>query len=208
MIERLSPARTAAAVAALAAVWLAMLLTGAGEIDRAILVNLYAGDYPWVALAGIGLTRLGDWATVVAVTLAGTAWLAWRGQGWDALTLLVASFSGRMLVVLQKAEFARLRPQENIHLVEVHYLSFPSGHSANSMIAYLCLALLIAGDSPRRLWWAGAAVALSLAIGISRVLVGVHWPSDVVGGWAFGLLWALLVLRLSAALRPVRADAR
>ncbi|MEO7636823.1 MAG: phosphatase PAP2 family protein [Sphingomicrobium sp.] len=184
----------------LTALWLAMLLTGAGEIDRAILVNLYAGDYPWVALAGIALTRLGDWTTVVAVTLTGAAWLAWRGQARDALILLVASFSGRALVVLQKAQFARLRPQENIHLVEVHYLSFPSGHSANSMIAYVCLALLIAGDSPRRLWWAGAAVALSVAIGISRVLVGVHWPSDVVGGWSFGMLWTLLVVGLSSGL--------
>ncbi|MEO5973310.1 MAG: phosphatase PAP2 family protein [Sphingomicrobium sp.] len=200
MIEKLSPARFALVVAMLTALWLAMLLTGAGEIDRAILVNLYAGDYPWVALAGIALTRLGDWTTVVAVTLTGAAWLAWRGQARDALILLVASFSGRALVVLQKAQFARLRPQENIHLVEVHYLSFPSGHSANSMIAYVCLALLIAGDSPRRLWWAGAAVALSVAIGISRVLVGVHWPSDVVGGWSFGMLWTLLVVGLSSGL--------
>ncbi len=201
MIATLSPATVAATLGALGAVWLAMLLLGAGEVDRAILVNLYAGDYPWVALAGIGFTRLGDWATVVGVTVAGAAWLAWRGQARDALVLLVASFSGRLLVVLQKAEFARMRPQENIPLVEVHYLSFPSGHSANSMIAYLCLALLIAGDSPRRLWWAGAAIALSLAIGISRVLVGVHWPSDVVGGWSFGLLWALLVLRLGQTLK-------
>nr|MBA2771274.1 phosphatase PAP2 family protein [Sphingomonas sp.] len=180
------------------------LLLGGGEIDRAILVTLYAGDYPWVALAGIGFTRLGDWVTVVGVTVAGAAWLAYRRQAADALTLLVASFSGRLLVVLQKVEFARLRPEENIHLVEIHYLSFPSGHSANSMIAYLCLALLLAGDSPRRWWWVGAAIALSVAIGVSRVLVGVHWPSDVVGGWSFGLLWALLVLRVAQRWRGAR----
>ena len=201
MIDRLSPARLGGALAALAATWLAMLLLGAGEIDRAVLVNLYAGDHPWVALAAIGFTRLGDWVTVVGVTIAGAAFLAWRKQVRDALTLLVASFSGRALIIWQKVEFARMRPQENIHLVDVHYLSFPSGHSANSMIAYFCLAWLAARDSPHRMWWAAAAIALSVAIGVSRVLVGVHWPSDVLGGWAFGLLWSLLILRLAQTLK-------
>ena len=111
---------------------------------------------------------------------------------------LIASFSGRLLVVLEKAYFARLRPEEHLRLAEVHYQSFPSGHSANSMIAFLTIALLAFDDPKQRRWAAAAAVSLSVLIGISRPMLGVHWPSDVIAGWSFGLFWTLLVLGLSS----------
>jgi len=185
-------------LAGLAALWLAMLLLGAKGLDRTILVGLYAGDFPWIALAAIALTKLGDWSVVIAITVAAAVVLLYRRRARAALVLLVAAFSGRALIVLQKAELARMRPQENLHLVEVHYLSFPSGHAANSMIAYLTMALLLVDDPQRRRWAIAGAVLLSVLIGISRVLVGVHWPSDVVAGWAFGLFWTLLVVGLSS----------
>jgi undecaprenyl-diphosphatase len=183
---------------ALAAVWLAMLLLGTGEIDRTILLGFYAGDEPWLALAATGLTYLGNWPTVVVITILGASWLAYRGKRRAALVLLVASFTGRLLVILEKAYFARLRPEENLRLVEVHYQSFPSGHAANSMIAYLTIALLAFDDPAHRRWAVGAALLLSSLIGVSRPMLGVHWPSDVVAGWAFGLFWTLLVVGLSS----------
>ena len=75
--------------------------------------------------------------------------------------------------------------------------SFPSGHAANSMIFYLALALVLTAGTRWHRPAAVAALLLSLLIGTSRVMLGVHWPSDVVGGWAFGLLWVLLTLRLA-----------
>ncbi len=186
------------ALSALALLWLAMLLLGAGEADRAVLLALYAGDEPLLELAALGLTYLGNWPTLVAVTLLGAAWLAYRGKRWAALALLIASFSGRALVILEKAWFARLRPEEHLRLAEVHYQSFPSGHAANSMIVYLAFALLAFDDSRHRRWAVGAALLLSLLVGFSRPMLGVHWPSDVVAGWAFGLFWTLLVLGLSS----------
>ena len=73
--------------------------------------------------------------------------------------------------------------------------SFPSGHATSSMIFYLTLALaLTAGTRWQRVAAAGA-ILLSLLVGTSRVMLGVHWPSDVIGGWAFGMLWVLLTLQ-------------
>jgi undecaprenyl-diphosphatase len=87
-------------------------------------------------------------------------------------------------------------------MVEVHYQSFPSGHSANAMIVYVGLALLAFDDARWRRWAVGAALALAFGVGISRPMLGVHWPSDVVGGWAFGAFWLLLVLWLGERFAP------
>ena len=193
-----SPVVTAAILAGLAAVWTAMLVLGTGPLDRQLLLDVYAGDRPWLALVAIGFTYLGTWPSVVVVTVLGAGWLFYQRRNWQAVTLLVASFSARVLVILQKAYFARLRPEEHLRMVEVHYQSFPSGHSANSMIAFLMLALLLFDDSRRTRIAAAIAVTLSVLIGISRPVLGVHWPSDVVAGWAFGLFWVLLLLAVSS----------
>jgi len=73
--------------------------------------------------------------------------------------------------------------------------SFPSGHANSSMIFYLAVALALTAGTRWERPAAAAAVLLSLLVGISRVMLGVHWPSDVIGGWAFGLLWVLLTLK-------------
>jgi undecaprenyl-diphosphatase len=168
---------TFVALAVLAALWLAMLLLGAGSVDRGVLFALYAADEPWLALAAMAFTFLGNWSTLVPATLIGAALLLWK-RGWQqALLLVFISLSGRGLVLLQKGWFARVRPEENMRMVDIH-------------------ALLMASDRQRRAW-AAAAIALSLLIGISRPMLGVHWPSDVVSGWSFGLLWTLVCLRVT-----------
>jgi undecaprenyl-diphosphatase len=111
--------------------------------------------------------------------------------------LLGVTASGRLLVWLQKDWTARVRPDAQGHLVPVESLAFPSGHAANATIVWLCLALLLPRTTHGRAYAVWAAVWLALVVGLSRVLLGVHWPSDVIGGWAFGLFWTLLLLRLS-----------
>jgi undecaprenyl-diphosphatase len=105
---------------------------------------------------------------------------------------------------VQKYEVARVRPALEPHLVVVKTQSFPSGHAASSMIFYLALAIALTAGTRWHRAAAGGAVVLSLLIGTSRVMLGVHWPSDVIGGWAFGMLWVLLTLR--PAERLLRAD--
>ena len=196
------PARPVLLTGMLVPLWLSMLLLGAGTVDRDILLGLYARDEPWLALAALGFTYLGNWWTVVGVTFAGALLLLYRGKNWGALTLLIVTFTGRALVILQKAYFARLRPEEDLRLVEVSYQSFPSGHAANPTIAYVGLALLLFDDPKQRRVAAIGAMALAMLIGISRPMLGVHWPSDVVGGWSFGLLWLALVFSVMERWRP------
>lgn len=96
------------------------------------------------------------------------------------------------------------RPDLVAHLVEVHTTSFPSGHAMNSAITYLALgALLARAEEARRvrIFFMVVAIALTLAIGISRVYLGVHWPSDVLAGWCIGASWAALCSLLARALQ-------
>jgi undecaprenyl-diphosphatase len=193
-------ARYAVATVGLAALWLAMLLWGGGPLDRSIYEALYAGHRPVLLIIARVLTFLGEPTVLVTAGFLVAAWLWWRKQHRLAVVLLLIVLAGRGLAEAQKYWIARARPDVEPHLVIVKTSSFPSGHATSSMIFYLTVALaLTAGTRWHRVAAAGA-VLLSLLIGISRVMLGVHWPSDVIGGWAFGLLWVLLTLRLSERL--------
>src|SRR5690242_19534051 len=114
--------------AALAAIWLAMLLLGTGKVDLAILARLYAGDHVILADAARLLTLLGGWYFVTPITAIVGLVVGLRGKPWLGLVLFVGTSIGRMLVELQKYELGRLRPNDYTHLVNVYNLSFPSGH--------------------------------------------------------------------------------
>jgi undecaprenyl-diphosphatase len=189
-------------LAALAALFVEMFYLGTGDADKDVLLSLYARDIPWLLTGALAVTQLGDWWTVIAVTVVGALWLLYRGDRWAAVTLMIASFGGRLLVILQKDFFARLRPEEHLRLVEVQSDSFPSGHSANPMVAYLPLALLVFHDDRHRRMAAAFAISLALLSGISRPMLGVHWPSDVIAGWSFGLLWVAIVFAVMNRWKP------
>ena len=188
----------------LAIVWLAMLLGGTGPLDRTVFEALYAGHRP--ALVGVArvLTALGEPTVLIAGGAICAVWL-WRvGRGRLGLVLLLIALLGRGVSEVQKYWVARVRPDFEPHLVVVKTQSFPSGHAASSMIFYLALAIALTAGTRWHRTAAGGAVLLSLMIGTSRVMLGGHWPSDVIGGWAFGMLWVLLTLR--PAERLLRAD--
>ena len=185
----------AVTLVALAATWLAMLVFGGGPIDRELYELLYAGGRPTLIAIARVFTALGEPTVLIAAGFLVAAWLWFRGRGRFALALLVVILLGRGLSEVQKFWIARARPDFEPHLVVVKTSSFPSGHATSSMIFYLTLGLALAGKSDWRWVAAAAAILLSLLIGASRVMLGVHWPSDVVGGWSFGILWVLLTLR-------------
>jgi undecaprenyl-diphosphatase len=186
--------RTAIACVALACVWLAMLIFGGGQMDRSIAQALYAGSNPALVVAARTFTALGEPTVLVAGGFLVAAALWWIGRGRFAIGLLVVILVGRALTEAQKYWIARARPEVEPHLVVVKTSSFPSGHSASSMIFYLVLALALAGRTRWRQAAAAGALLIALLTGLSRVMLGVHWPSDVIGGWSFGLLWVLLTL--------------
>lgn len=205
---RLPTSRTGTAVlaAVLAAIWLVMLVGGAGPLDQRIYEALYVGRYPALVSAARFITFFGE-PTVLIIAGVVFALVMWRrGHLRTGLILVAVTMVGRLFSELQKFGVGRVRPALEPHLAVVKSASFPSGHSASSMIFYLTLALVLTRGRRWRPVAAAAAIAMSLLIGLSRVMLGVHWPSDVVGGWCYGLLWVMLTLRIAEYL--FRADSR
>src|SRR3954452_3048063 len=174
-----------------------MLGFGAGPLDRSIYEIVYAGHRPTLIVIARIATFFGEPTVLIGAGFAVAAWLWWRGRQRLAGALLLIILFGRALAEAQKYTIARVRPDLEAHLVVVQTSSFPSGHATSSMIFYLTLAMALTRDSRWHRSAAVGAILLSLLIGVSRIMLGVHWPSDVVGGWAFGLLWVLLTLRLA-----------
>lgn len=174
-----------------------MLIGGGGPLDRQVYEALYAGHRPALAAVAHILTFFGEPTLLVSAGFLVAAGLRWRGHRHLPIALLLIVLIGRGLSEIQKYWIARVRPDLEPHLVVVQTSSFPSGHATSSMIFYLTLALALTRDTHWHRLAAIGAIVLALLIGTSRVMLGVHWPSDVVGGWAFGLLWVLLTLRLA-----------
>ena len=177
-----------------------MLLWGGGALDRQIYEALYAGGQPELLAAARIATFFGEPTILIGAGIICALWLWRAGHRHLPLVLVAIVAIGRGLSEAQKHWIARARPELEPHLVVVKTSSFPSGHAASSMIFYLTLALVLTAGTRRHRMSTAGAVLLSALIGISRVMLGVHWPSDVIGGWAFGLLWVMLTLRLSERL--------
>lgn len=179
-----------------------MLMGGTGPLDQEMYKRIYVGRDPALVPIAKAITFLGepDLLVPAGVVFALTMW--WRGHLRTGLTLVAVTTLGRLFSELQKYEVARVRPSLEPQLVMVKSQSFPSGHASSSMIFYLTMALVLTHRGPCRRWAAAGAILLSLLIGTSRVMLGVHWPSDVIGGWVFGLLWVLLTLRIAEHLIP------
>ena len=169
-----------------------MMVLGTGPVDRAVLSTLYAADVPFLSAAAGWITLAGEWQSLVLVVVLATLALLILRRFKDAFVFAAATLSGRLLILLQKEAIGRSRPDAEEHLVLVKSLSFPSAHTANSMIVFLALALIAAPERYRRPALVPALLG-TFAIGLSRPMLGVHWPSDVVAGWSFGAVWVLLV---------------
>jgi undecaprenyl-diphosphatase len=185
------------ALLALVSIWLIMLVFGAGPVDRSIYVTLYAGDRPVLAALARAFTFLGEPTLLIAAGIALGLWVWWRGHVRLALSVTAITLLARALNEFQKIWFARSRPDLETHLVVVKTMSFPSGHSTSAMVFYLTAALVLSQGSRWRHAAVAAGLLMAVLVGLSRIMRGVHWPSDVVGGWAFGLLWVIVTLRLA-----------
>jgi membrane-associated phospholipid phosphatase len=189
--------RFIAALIVLPAIWLTMLIWGRGPVDRAIYAFAYVGDNPVLVPIARGLTTLGEPTILIAASFIVALVLWLRGHRHLPLVFIAITMFGRALSELQKYWIGRPRPDLETHLVVVKTSSFPSGHANSSMIFFLTLALVATAGTKWQRPAVVAAIVLSLLVGVSRVMLGVHWPSDVVGGWALGMLWVLVTLRLA-----------
>lgn len=191
-----------AGMALAALLWLACLALGGRRsgLDHALYAAFFAGDNAALARDAAFLTEFGRWFVVTPAALAAALLLYYKRRMRAALLLIVV-FGGRLLVELQKVIVDRPRPGASPYLEALHSASFPSSHAANATITYVAIAFLLPVRQRNRAIAVGIALALALQVGWSRVALGAHWPTDVIGGWAFGLLWVGICMRLASERR-------
>lgn len=183
------------------------------EFDRSVLLALRdsadtsdAWGPAWFEEIAAELTALGGYPILVTVSITVLTVLILLRHHAAAVFLALALTGGTALSTGLKQVFSRARPDLVDHLDRTFTASFPSGHATVSMLAYLTLAAVAVRFVPRhavRVFLPTAAIVLAVIIGASRVYLGVHWPSDVLAGWALGIGWASLCW-LIAHYRSVR----
>jgi undecaprenyl-diphosphatase len=150
---------------------------------------------PWLHEAGRDLTALGGVMVLSLVTLAVIGYLAMVQKYHAMWFVAIATASGLLLSTAMKRAFERDRPDIVPHLSKVYTSSFPSGHSLLSAVVYLTLGALLARLVPQyavKIYFIAVALLLTFLVGVSRVYMGVHYPTDVMAGWTAGLVWAIL----------------
>ncbi|SDN37631.1 undecaprenyl-diphosphatase [Fictibacillus solisalsi] len=148
-------------------------------------------------------TEIGSKLALGILVAAGMLWL-WlkRKNIWGMLFFLIAVGGGGLLNLILKGAFQRKRPHTD-PIVEALGFSFPSGHAMGSLVYYGFLGYLVVRSKRTagiKFLWAFLFGAVIILIGISRIYLGVHYPSDVIAGYAAGLVWLLLCV---AALEAV-----
>jgi undecaprenyl-diphosphatase len=169
-------------------------------LDVRILKAFRSADDParpigpdWIEFALLDLTALGGPTVLGLVVCAVVGFLLLQGRYRTALVILVTSISGEIMNTAMKHAFMRPRPTVVPHLRDAVSTSFPSGHAMDSAVIYLTLGAMLMRVAERRLtkvYCLVVALVLTLLVGVSRVYLGVHYPTDVVGGWILGFAWA------------------
>ncbi len=172
------------------------------NFDNRILRMLRSADDPavpigprWFTEVARDITSLGGYGCLIffTATVAGYLWIDKKRHLSEVLIL--STVSGYLFSTLLKEIFQRPRPDVVPHLHYVVSTSFPSGHSMNSAVVYLTLGTLVAASVQRKrlkIYVISVALFLTFAVGISRIYLGVHYPTDVAAGWMAGIGWALL----------------
>ena len=200
---------TLVAVAALAAgIWAFVALAGEvmeGEtqsFDRKLLLAMRDSSDPSqprgthaIREAARDVTALGGFTVLTVLILSVGGYFVLDGRSRMGIYIWLSVGSGMLLSTILKALFNRPRPDLVPHAVYVSSSSFPSGHSMLSAVAYLTLGALLARSSEKKrlkAYFLILSIVLTVAVGVSRVYLGVHWPTDVLAGWTAGAVWAAL----------------
>ena len=146
------------------------------------------------------LSGLGSTVVLTLFTVATVGYLALVSQRTTAILVATSVISGTVLVNIFKTTFGRIRPDLVYAELAASGWSFPSGHASMSALVFLTIGALIASSHKRvaeRVYILMTAGLMTLLVGLSRVALGVHYATDVIGGWAFGSAWAIVWLLLA-----------
>ena len=175
--------------------------------NRLLIAQAARSDRPWLVGVLQDLSALGSTTVLTLFTVVAVGYLTMVSSRSTGLLVAASTISAALVVAISKAAFARARPEAALAELVVPGLSFPSGHASISAVVFLTVGALVASTRSRtseRTYVLGAAALMTLLVGASRVALGVHWATDVVGGWALGAVWAsawLLVARWLAQKR-------
>lgn len=192
---------------AVSALALCTLLVYSRGLDERVLLTIQKLHSPLLDNVMVGATLFGEGTTLLLVSGLYRHWLLRHNRRQDANTLMVAAFGGIGLNCLLKLLFARSRPLLWDRIVEVGHHRFPSGHSMVSMIVYGYIGYTLAKQYPQyRNQISALAVAFIMAIGFSRLYLGVHWLTDVTAGYAAGLVWLSACILFNVKSNPVESS--
>jgi undecaprenyl-diphosphatase len=176
-------------------------------LDRQLLLLFRESGNPeeplgphWLERAMVDITALGDFTILSLITTTIVGYFILRRQYASAAWIVLTIVGGTLLSLFFKDVFGRLRPDIVTPLTSVSTASFPSGHATVAAATYLTLGVLAARDQPYRslrIYLMTVAVLTVLLVGITRIYLGVHWPSDVAAGWALGAVWAVITLQFN-----------
>lgn len=158
----------------------------------------------WLEEAARDITALGGYTVLIFVTTIVATYLGLVRKHHAAHLLLVAAIGGVIVMHLLKALVNRPRPDFVSHLAYDSSASFPSGHAMLSAVVYLTLGAMLTRLVERhqvKVFVMAVAALLSFVIGLSRVYLGVHYPTDVLAGWSAGVVWAGLCWMLTRYLQ-------
>jgi undecaprenyl-diphosphatase len=175
--------------------WVVMSLRSVGDPGRPL-------GPDWLAGSIRDITALGSLAIIGLFSGIVLGFAAMRGNGRLSLLILGAALGGLLLNTVLKDLFDRPRPRLP-HIMELHSRSFPSGHAMVSATVYLSLAAVLATREKRRLakvYLLSVGLLLTGLVGLSRIYLGFHYPTDVLAGWLAGLVWAVLCALATQAL--------
>lgn len=171
------------------------------RLDRAVLMAFRAPGNPadligpdWFEEMVRDVTALGSYAFVIITVTAAVGYLLLMRKYGLALLLLAAEAGGMLISTLLKQLFDRPRPDLE-HAARVFTASFPSGHATLSAVTFLTLGALltrVTSDRKSKLYFMATAIVLTVLVGLSRLYLGVHYPSDILAGWCVGSAWAVL----------------
>ncbi len=160
--------------------------------DTTILLWLHQHSNSTIDSLMLNITKLGNPGFVVVLVTISFSLLLWQKQFWAAQILFLDCLGGLILNQGLKLFFAKPRPQLWTPLIVEHSYSFPSGHALGSAVLYGFLAVLLADRYPRyRVVIYSIALIIVGSIGLSRLFLGVHYPTDIMAGYSIGLLWSI-----------------